>query len=548
MSGETIRQGSDVVQPPSPPGADRSYAPLRTVLISLPLALLAGLIAGLCAVLVMVLLRLWAGIPTPMELFGDYYLQHINVNAFISLLMTFKANAKTEPLGLALLSMLAIGTVLGVLYAVLVRIKLPTRGYRLRRREWLTALAFAVVMTLMAVILFWDQIRQNNLGFPIDTSRILTTLGLLVSFAVYGVVLGLIYRAWLPKYPREGADVAVARRRQLLARSGSVVLGVGAGLGAVAAINEFLKNYASYDGMKTSFLNHITHPITPNNEHYVVTQNVVDPSPDIDVWRLEITGLVNNPGSYTYDEFQKLPSTSRAISLECIANGLSDHLIGNAIWQGVSFSSFLALHGGAQSTAQYVAFYSVDGYTISQPLKEVLEADTLLAYRMNGAEIPRRHGYPVRVLIPGRFGEENPKWLTRISLTNDFIGGLYSNQGWYNGPLHTICRIDQPYLGSSISVSETVQMGGIAFAGNRGIQKVEVSVDGGKSWRPATLEPAISKDSWVFWKATWQPTAPGSYTLIPRAVDGTGTPQPSQKQGTVPNGATGYDELTVTAK
>src|ERR1700733_11431489 len=104
MSGETIRQGSD---PPSP-GVDRSYAPLRTVLISLPLALLAGLIAGLCAALVMVLLRLWAGIPTPMELFGDYYLQHINVNTFMSLLLTLKGNAKTEPLGLALLSMLAI--------------------------------------------------------------------------------------------------------------------------------------------------------------------------------------------------------------------------------------------------------------------------------------------------------------------------------------------------------------------------------------------------------------------------------------------------------
>jgi DMSO/TMAO reductase YedYZ molybdopterin-dependent catalytic subunit len=548
MSDETIGPSRDVVQPSPSLAADRSYTPLRTVLISLPLALLAGLIAGLCAVLVMVLLRLWAGIPTPMELFGDYYLQHINVNTFMSLLLTLKGGAKTEPLGLALLAMLAIGTALGMLYAVLVRIKLPTRGYRLRRREWLTVLAFAIVMTLLAIILFWDQIRQNNLGFPIDESRILTSLGLLVSFGVYGLVLGFIYRAWLPKYPRVVADVAVSRRRLLLARSGSVVLGIGAGLGSVAAINQFLKNYASYDGMKTSFQNHITHPITPNNEHYVVTQNVVDPSPDIDVWRLEVTGLVNKPGSYTYDEFQKLPSTSRAITLECIANGPADHLMGNAIWQGVPLSSLLALHGGAQSTAQYVAFYSVDGYTISQPLSVVLEADTLLAYRMNGAEIPRRHGYPVRVLIPGRFGEENPKWLTRVALTNDFVGGLYSNQGWYNGPLHTVCRIDQPYLGSSISVGETVPMGGVAFAGNRGIQKVEVSVDGGKSWRPATLEPAISKDSWVFWKATWQPTAPGTYTLIPRAVDGTGAPQISQVQSTVPNGATGYDKLIVTVK
>jgi DMSO/TMAO reductase YedYZ molybdopterin-dependent catalytic subunit len=493
-----------------------------------------------------VLLRLWAGIPTPMELFGDYFLQHIDVNTFIHLLTSLKGNAKTQPLGLALLAMIGIGTVLGVLYAILVRIKLPTRGYRPGPREWLIAFGFGIVMTLIAIVLFWEEIRQNNLGFTVGASRILTSLGLLLSFSVYGLILCLMYRVWLPKYPRANTDVAVARRRQLLARSGSIALGIGASLGAFGAINEFLKNAATYDGMKTSFQNHIIHPITPNNEHYVVTQNVVDPTPDSNVWRLEVGGLVNKPGSYTYEELQKLPSTSRAITLECIANGPSDHLIGNSIWQGVPFRSLLQFHGGAQTTAQHVAFYSVDGYTVSQPLSVVLEADTLLAYRMNGAELPYRHGYPLRVLIPGFFGEENPKWLTRIELTNEFVGGLYSNQGWYHGPLHTISRIDQPYTESVITAGQTVAMGGIAFAGNRGIQKVEVSTDGGTSWKPATLEPAASKDSWVFWKTTWRPTTPGSYTLVVRATDGTGAPQISKKQGTVPNGATGYDKVVVT--
>lgn len=554
MSDEQLGQSSDFEQPPLSEEEESSqsrvpvFSTVRTLLISIPLALLAGLIAGLCSVLVMSLLRLWAGIPTPMELFGDYYLQTIDVNAFIRLLMTFKNGPKTEPLGLALLAMIAIGTLMGLLYAILARIKLPTVGYRPGRRELLTALAFALVMTLTAVILFWDQIRQNNLGFPIDTARILTSVGLFLSFAVYAFVLCLVYRAWLPKYPRPHTNVVAARRRLLLARSGSIALGIAAGLGAKATIDEFLTNFAAYDGMKTSFQNHIIHPISTNDEHYVVTQNVVDPSPNIAVWRLEVSGLVNKPGNYTYDEFQKLPSTSRAITLECIANGPSDHLMGNAIWQGVPFSSLLELHGGAQSTAEYVAFYSVDGYTISQPLKEVLAVDTLLAYRMNGAEIPRRHGYPLRVLLPGHYGEENPKWLTRIALTNDFVGGLYSNQGWYNGPLHTTSRIDQPYATSVISVGETVPMGGIAFAGNRGIQKVEVSVDGGVTWRPTTLDPAISKDSWVFWKTTWRPTASGIYTLMVRAVDGTGAPQISKIQGTVPNGATGYDKLLVTVK
>ncbi|HCP74818.1 MAG TPA: oxidoreductase, partial [Ktedonobacter sp.] len=107
---------------------------------------------------------------------------------------------------------------------------------------------------------------------------------------------------------------------------------------------------------------------------------------------------------------QNLPSTSRAITLECIANGSNagGRLISTAIWQGVTLRTLLARHGGAQASATYVAFYGVDGYSVSLPLAEILAADALLAWRMNGAELPQRHGFPVRVLIPGRFGEENP--------------------------------------------------------------------------------------------------------------------------------------------
>ena len=183
-----------------------------------------------------------------------------------------------------------------------------------------------------------------------------------------------------------------------------------------------------------------------------MTQNPVDPATNIALWRLEIAGLVQRAGSYTYEEVQKLPSTSRPITLECIANGPNIGLMSTAIWQGVTLKTLLAQHGGALPGARYVAFYSVDGYTASLPLDEVLEADALLAWRMNGAELPQRHGFPMRVLIPGRYGEENPKWLTRIELTDHFVGGLYSDQGWYNGPLHTTSRIDSPLPGEHVAV------------------------------------------------------------------------------------------------
>ncbi len=316
-------------------------------------------------------------------------------------------------------------------------------------------------MALIGVILFWNELRQNQFGLTIEWSTFVTSVGLLADFSLYGVALCLAYRALLPKQIVAGVAPAVQQRRQLLSRVSIAALSVGSVGGALEAINSYLSQYAAYDGMKTATHNNVTPPITPNSEHYVVTQNTVDPTPDIDLWRLEVTGLVNTPGEYTYAELQKLPSTSRAVTLECIASGVGDHLLGTAIWQGVTLRTLLDQHGGAQSSAQYVAFYSVDGYNMSLPLNEVLAVDALLAWRMNGTELPLRHGFPLRALIPGRYGEENAKWVTRVELTDHFVPGLYSSQGWYNGTLHTMSRIDRPR--GQVALGQIVEIGGICF-------------------------------------------------------------------------------------
>lgn len=528
----------------SPIHGGMTYSSLKQFLVSGIAALCAGLVASLTSVLLMALLRLVAGVPSPVELFGDRVLKLMPAGQFVGFLIRFGSHAKTAPLGLALLGMIGLGTVLGLVYVLIVRVRLPARGYRPTGEEWLTAIALALLMTLGAGLLFWTETAQNFLGLPYTWARVVTILSLLVEFGLYAVVLCVVYRAILPKEGVAGTAVTVQNRRQLLARAGAAILGVGAAGGTVGVIQSFLSNATTYDGSETFTTKGFIPPITPNNEHYVVTQNVVDPTVNIDAWRLEITGLVANAGTYTFDELQQLPSTSRAITLECISNGPPGHLISTAVWQGVPFRALLERHGGALPNARYVAFYSVDGYSISQPLDVVLQADALLAYRMNGAELPNRHGYPLRVLIPGRYGEENPKWLTRIELTDHFVGGLYADQGWFHGALHTITRIDRPF--GNLPLGHSIEVGGIAFAGNRGIQRVEVSTDGGLSWRDATLQPPLSQDSWVFWTWQWTPLLPGSYTLAARATDGTGTVQPGQKQGTVPNGATGYDYVTVT--
>lgn len=515
----------------------------RTVLTVLAASLGAGLVAGLVSVGCMGLLRLFAGVPAPPELFGDFILKRLPAPRFVDMLLRFAPNPKLETLGLALLGMLGLGMILSLLYALLVHLRLPLNSYRPTKREWLSLLSLALVLSVIGLLLFSGEIAQNDLGLPLGWAALVTALSLLLDFLLYAFVLGFAYRWLLPHQKRAPDEISGKSRRALLARAGVTALGLGATGGAFGVVRAYQSRYSSYDGMETFTQQGMLAPITPNDQHYVVTQNPIDPAPDVAVWRLEVTGLVGTPGTYTYEAFTSLPSVSRAVTLECIANGIGGHLISTAIWQAVPLKALLERHGGAQPSASYVVFSSVDGYVVSQPLAEVLAADALLAFRMNGEILPIRHGYPVRVLLPGRFGEENPKWLTRIELTDYKINGLYASQGWYDGPLHTITRIDRP-LGR-VPFTRTLEIGGLAFAGNRGIQQVEVSTDRGQTWNRAVLKPPLSQDAWVFWTYQWHPSTPGHYVLAARATDGTGQLQTSSVQGTVPNGATGYHFVSM---
>src|SRR5207237_8929791 len=151
-------------------------------------------------------------------------------------------------------------------------------------------------------------------------SMVVTALSLLYDVSHYSLTLCLAYRALLSKQSVPGAAEAMLSRRQLLARAGVATLSLGTAAASFGLVREYLSRYASYDGLSAYPNNGMTSPITPNRKHYVVTQNPIDPTPNLDVWRLEIAGLVCTSGSYTYEEVQKLPSTLRAITLECISN------------------------------------------------------------------------------------------------------------------------------------------------------------------------------------------------------------------------------------
>jgi len=289
----------------------------------------------------------------------------------------------------------------------------------------------------------------------------------------------------------------------------------------------------------------ITPRITANEDHYTVDTTLVKPRVLIDEWRLDIKGLVQTPFSLTYDQLLDLEAVEQVHTLECISNYVGGDLISTALWTGVPLPDLLN-RAQVQPGAYDVVFTSVDGYTDSIPIAKAMEDKTLVAYLMNGKTVPQDHGYPARMLVPNIYGMKNVKWIRTIEVVNYDFFGYWQTQGWSDGaPINTNARIDLPnrnirWTGGAITVA------GIAFAGARGISKVELSTDGAKSWGLATLEAAMGPLTWRRWTYPWTPNGAGPAKLIVRATDGSGNTETPVGRAPYPDGATGYDELDVT--
>ncbi|HET9980875.1 MAG TPA: molybdopterin-dependent oxidoreductase [Ktedonobacterales bacterium] len=517
------------------------------------IALVAGLLGALAALLVMGILRLWWGTLTPPELFAERLLPLIPADQFVALLARFKAHPKTDPLGLTLLGQVVLGMLIALPFTAFAR---PTRTAPARwpaRRAWLVAGTVALLMEGLALALFWPVLEAGVYGDSFGKARLLSAISLLLTFSAYAAVT-LLADHWLARWlqpatgaPAEASPPAIAgvSRRAALEAGGAVVLALAVGgLAFNRLLAEwFARSNLSYEGMRTP--DRVTSAITPNSDFYIVSKNVLDPTVQVDRWQLEITGLIRSPQSWMLSDLRALESESRAITLECISNEVGGHLISTAQWRGVTLETLLAAAGGALPTATHLIFYSVDGYTTSLSLAALLQARTLLAWEMNGEPLPDRHGFPLRAVVAGRYGEQSAKWLSRIELTNHPYKGFYQSQGWSDGPLSTMSRIDTP---TTAAAPGLVTVSGIAFAGLRSVTRVEVSADGGANWHDATLLPPLSDQTWRFWQWVWRPPAPGRYTLVVRATDDTGAVQTSKIGPGVPNGATGWHTVQVLVK
>ena len=288
--------------------------------------------------------------------------------------------------------------------------------------------------------------------------------------------------------------------------------------------------------------------VTPNADFYRVAVDIIDPAVDATNWSLAVDGLVNAPKTYALQDIQSFPEADQYTTFECVSNKVNGNLIGNARWGGVRISDILANAGGVQSGANYVVFYSVDGYSVGIPLAKAMMPDSLLAFSMNGQTLPVKHGYPLRGVIPGLYGMMSAKWVNRVSVIGSAYDGYWQTRGWTNNAsIYTETFIVIPGA-ATVSLSRnqgSVLVAGYAFAGDRGVSEVEVSFDNGTTWQPTELKKPLSNLTWALWAYDWRPSAAGEYGIIARATDGAGDVQTSSVAGSFPNGATGYAAVTV---
>jgi DMSO/TMAO reductase YedYZ molybdopterin-dependent catalytic subunit len=285
--------------------------------------------------------------------------------------------------------------------------------------------------------------------------------------------------------------------------------------------------------------------VTPNSSFYRVDTALVLPQVAPSSWQLRIHGMVAHEMTLTFDDLLKLPLLEDWITLCCVSNPVGGPYIGNALWLGTSLAKLLRT-AGIRAGAEQLLCTSADGFTSGTPVQTVMDGrDALLAVAMNGTPLPVAHGFPARLVVPGLYGYVSAcKWITDIKVTT-WAGeyAYWATRGWsQQAPIKTESRIDVPNGSTTVHAGRTA-VAGVAWAQHKGIEAVEVRVDGG-DWHQARLAAVPGIDTWRQWVWEWDATR-GNHVIEARATDKTGYTQTPAVAPPPPNGATGYPTANV---
>jgi DMSO/TMAO reductase YedYZ molybdopterin-dependent catalytic subunit len=308
--------------------------------------------------------------------------------------------------------------------------------------------------------------------------------------------------------------------------------------------------------------------ITPIDRFFVRT-HVAVPTVNLALWRMNVEGEVTAPLTLTMQEVKGLPSVELMAVAECAGNGRrfydppvpgvqwGNGAVGNGRWRGVRLPDVLR-KAGIKASAREVLLNGADvplgtmpDFERSIPIKKALDANTLLAYEMNGEPLPVKHGFPLRAIVPGWAGDSWTKWVTSIRVLDREHEGFWMKRA-YRHPgkpvvpgtpiepermqpvtsLRVKSVIAAPADGAFLLVGAPVVIRGAAWSGDAGpVEAVDVSVDGGRRWRPATLHrDQRTRFGWRQWEFEWTPSQDAYYTLLARARDTAGNIQPLDQE------------------
>lgn len=451
-------------------------------------------------------------------------------------------------------------TVTVLVYGLLGILFVEFIGRNPERSAWQSGTLCGFALWLFLSIAFLPLVGQGFFGLESPMGPVWASLSLLIPNLLYGAGLGRLHKSLgVSEPPSLRGSVEVSSKRLFIKRG---IIGL-VGLAILAyALDRFIQPMAEFaqpsptvagtvrsckscfqDGSLKTF---VASEITPNESFYVVSKNAIDPVVDGASWSLTIDGRVERPIRLSYDELLSLPSVTQFATLVCISNPIGGNLIGNAEWTGVPLR-YLLDKAGVKQNAKELVFHCADGYSTSIPIDRATGKGVILAYKMNGETLPKSHGFPLRAIIPGIYGMKNPKWIRRLEIVDYDYRGYWETRGWSNeATINTLSRIDGPPDG--IRLHGKTPVAGIAFSGDRGISRVEVSIDGGRTWHDAVVKEPLSGYMWVLWAAEWEPGDAGNYRIMVRATDAAGNVQTAQASSSFPKGATGYHEVHVTVR
>jgi DMSO/TMAO reductase YedYZ molybdopterin-dependent catalytic subunit len=286
--------------------------------------------------------------------------------------------------------------------------------------------------------------------------------------------------------------------------------------------------------------------VTSPARHYVVDINLFTPSVEAQGWQLEVKGAVEDPLRLSFAALQsRFEIVEEYAVLTCVSNEVGGQLVGHSLWGGVRLADVLDA-AGMQPGGVDIVFRAADGYSDSIPAELARDPSVLLAVSQNRRPLTREHGFPCRLRVPPIYGMKNVKWIESIEVVSSDYRGYWQERGWSDrATVRTQSRIDVAGEGFRATSGTPTWIGGVAWAGDRGVDRVEVSTDGGETWTEARLRQAIGPLSWRQWVYRWTPQRSGSVAVECRATDGTGATQTEKRVPPHPAGATGYHRVMV---